>query len=1073
MKRTPSKKQVHYSVIVGLSQPVCPPGTRRIGKGVLSRWRVAAAVLAALSMSFVSVKGQQSGAEEALDFTSLGSTGFDYTQGSYTLGWRFTAKTNARVIALGFYDDLKNGLTQSHPVGIYDVQTRALVASTIVLPSDPLTGFFRYHSITPVTLVAGRDYYAMALTLTEHYAVHVATLNVSPQITFVGFGGTNPADYQQTTLRYPDQDQDLPGFHGDFGPSFILASATQFSGAPGTADVSFGTTGTATLTQLQPKNTIINAVTTQADGKIIVAGQTVSSGSILVWGYFVARYNVDGTIDATFGNGGVITDRWLAGDSIAHAVAVQSDGKIVIAGIASDLNGGNKFGLARLNQNGSYDKSFNSTGKLVSAVAGNRSRAYCMALLGSDILVAGDSIVGDAHFALARFKSDGSVDTSFGSNGAVVTTSGSVDVARAILLERTGIVLAGYSSNGHFNFSLVRYDFSGKLDPAFGTAGKVITDFGSSIQGFSAALSWPPTIAAGQQIVIAGTASNGVGGHFALARYNYDGKLDTTFGNKGLVRTDFGGEADTAYGVVCAIPTDSSQLPKIIALGGNGGGSGAASNFLIARYNADGSLDPTFGNGGKVSQPIGQGTVNVAYAVTLDFDKIIAAGVTNNGPNYQSGAVLRIMNGPFQPVPISAGSQVTVRAPGVSATFSNVSGSGNIDWASLDPVTRWQLFNYLFELSLIYVPPGPHNANVKAELLNQAAQTLSGLPDDYTVCPTCAGYDISTNAAYTPPVTVCIDVPSTISASTFGAMRLYHLEDGVFVDRTSSRPVASDGTRSICGQVDSLSLFFIGQPMQAQNISTRAEVLGGDKAAIAGFIVAGTDTKKVLIRALGPTLAKPPFNVPGSLANPVLELHGTDSTGHDIVIATNDNWKDAQQAAIQATGKSPPDDLEAAIVQDLAPGNYTAILRGVGSATGVGLIEVYDTDSNSNSRLRNISTRAFVGTNNQVMIGGFITDSDGANLMVRVLGPTLSQFGVAGVLADPIIQLFDGQGNLVSANDNWQDSQGPEIEMTGYAPPDSHEAALVVTRPAGNTTAIVSGRNGATGVALVEVYCLP
>jgi uncharacterized delta-60 repeat protein len=377
-------------------------------------------VLTAFSLSSIPLKAQQA-TEEALDFASLGS-GFDYTQGSYTLGWRFTAKTNAKVTALGFYDDKKNGLTQSHPVGIYDVQTRQLLASTTVLPSDPLTGFFRYHSISPVTLVAGRDYYVMALTWSEHYAVGVTTLIVSPQITFVGFAGTNPADYKQTTLRFPDQDQDNPGFHGDFGPSFKLASSgPQFTGVPGTADVSFGNNGTVMMTQFGTNNTIINAVTTQLDGKIVVAGQTVSSGS--VWGYFVARYNEDGTLDPSFGNGGTITDRWLVGDSIVHGIAIQPDGKIVIAGTASDLSNHNKFGLSRFNPNGSYDTSFNSTGKLVSAVAGNNSQAYCMALLGSDILVGGSSIPvgGDAHFALARFKSDGSVNTSFGNNGVVVT----------------------------------------------------------------------------------------------------------------------------------------------------------------------------------------------------------------------------------------------------------------------------------------------------------------------------------------------------------------------------------------------------------------------------------------------------------------------------------------------------------------------------------------------------------------------------------------------------------------------------------------------------------------------------
>jgi hypothetical protein len=194
-----------------------------------------------------------------------------------------------------------------------------------------------------------------------------------------------------------------------------------------------------------------------------------------------------------------------------------------------------------------------------------------------------------------------------------------------------------------------------------------------------------------------------------------------------------------------------------------------------------------------------------------------------------------------------------------------------------------------------------------------------------------------------------------------------------------------------------------------------------------------------------------------------------------VQIATNDNWKDTQQADIQATGKAPPHDSESAILQtSLAPGKYTAILAGKNNTTGVGLVDVYDQSPASTAQLTNISSRGMVGTNSNVMIGGFITGVAENRIIVRALGPTLIQFGVTGVLMDPVLGLFDANGNAIASNDNWQQSsQASEIQDSGLAPPNAAEPAIISIRPLGNTTAIVSGKNGTTGVALVEVYKLP
>ena len=257
---------------------------------------------------------------------------------------------------------------------------------------------------------------------------------------------------------------------------------------------------------------------------------------------------------------------------------------------------------------------------------------------------------------------------------------------------------------------------------------------------------------------------------------------------------------------------------------------------------------------------------------------------------------------------------------------------------------------------------------------------------------------------------------------------------------------------------------------QLLNISTRLNVQTGAKVLIGGFIIDGLESKSILVRALGPTLGQPPFNLSGVLGDPTLALFqgGTQ-------LAPNDNWADTQQSEINATGKAPPNAAESAILQSLAPGAYTAILSGKNATAGVGLVEVYDLAPDSNSNLVNISTRGFVETGSSVMIGGFIVQNGIQKVIVRGLGPTLGQppFNVPEALADPVLAIFDVNGQQIASNDNWQDSQAAEIQATGKAPPNNSESAIVITRPAGNTTAILSGKNNTTGNALVEVYTLP
>lgn len=254
-------------------------------------------------------------------------------------------------------------------------------------------------------------------------------------------------------------------------------------------------------------------------------------------------------------------------------------------------------------------------------------------------------------------------------------------------------------------------------------------------------------------------------------------------------------------------------------------------------------------------------------------------------------------------------------------------------------------------------------------------------------------------------------------------------------------------------------------PKTTRNVSTRVAVASGDEAPIAGFVIGGTNPKQVLIRGIGPSLAR--YGLNNYLPDPVLELH--DSTGN--IIATNDNWN-SNRSAVVASGYSPLDEHEAAIVITLQPGAYTAVLHDYAGNSGIGLVEVYDLQPLQRG-IVNLSTRGEAGSVDNVMIAGVVISGDQpTNVILRALGPTLTQFGVAGVLADPMLELHDSSGATIYQNDNWKSDQQQQIEDTGLAPPNDSESAILATLQPGNYTAIVRGANNSTGVALVEVYNL-
>src|SRR6266567_2442708 len=270
--------------------------------------------------------------------------------------------------------------------------------------------------------------------------------------------------------------------------------------------------------------------------------------------------------------------------------------------------------------------------------------------------------------------------------------------------------------------------------------------------------------------------------------------------------------------------------------------------------------------------------------------------------------------------------------------------------------------------------------------------------------------------------------------------------------------LANEANRLLSGQIALLG--------KATNVSTRGMVGTGQNVLIAGFIISGNQPKKVIVRGLGPTLST--LGVSGALADPTITIVNSGN----VVVASNDNWRNMQEPEIAASGVAPPNDLESAIIATLAPGSYTAAVSGKNGGTGVGLVDVYQLDATT-SIFSNLSARGFVGTGDNVLIGGLIIgNGEPPVIVLRAIGPTLSSFGIAQPLQDPTLELRDANGALIAFDNDWNDNTPTGIKATLLNPTDNRESAIIASLAAGNYTVIVRGKNGTTGVALVEAYRL-
>ncbi|MBP6290306.1 MAG: InlB B-repeat-containing protein [Spirochaetes bacterium] len=395
--------------------------------------------------------------------------------------------------------------------------------------------------------------------------------------------------------------------------------------ASGSLDDSFGSGGKV-ITPVGSSNDLRNAMALQNDGKILVAGCSLGSNQ----DFAVVRYNPDGTLDTGFGSGGKVITPVGSSDDFGRAMALQNDGKILVAG--HSLGSNYDFAVVRYNPDGMLDTGFGSGGKVITPVGSSDDFGRAMALQNDGkILVAGYSSNGsNADFAVVRYNPGGTLDTGFGNGGKVITSVGSSNNrVHALALQNDGkILVAGCSLGSNQDFAVVRYNPDGTLDTGFGNGGNVITPVGSSNdRGYALALQNDG------KILVAGYSYNGSNPDFAVVRYNPDGTLDTGFGSGGKVITPVGSSDD--FGYAMALQNDG----KILVAGYSSNGSNY--DFAVVRYNPDGMLDTGFGSGGKVITPVSPSS-DCGYVMALQNDgKILVAGYSSNGSNYDF-AVIRL-----------------------------------------------------------------------------------------------------------------------------------------------------------------------------------------------------------------------------------------------------------------------------------------------------------------------------------------------------------------------------------------------------------------------------------------------
>ncbi len=801
-------------------------------------------------------------------------------------------------------------------------------------------------------------------------------------------------------------------------------------------------------------NNPVDTIVVQVDGKILACGTFSNIGGQVR--FFIAR------LDAATG----AADSFNPDpNNLVNAIALQADGKIVAGGNfsgATGMGGQPRNRIARLEVDGRLDQTLN-LGAFGLPSLGSSSVSATAVQPDGKILIGGSfsSVLTVPRNNMARLNTDGTLDLTFDPNA-----NGPVN---AIALQADGKILVGgafTNIGGQTRFNMAR------LESMFGAA----DSFKPNPNGEVAAIEVQP-----DGRILVGGGFNGANS-FAGETRNYIARVDATTG----IADAFDPNANN-FVLSIAVQPDG----KILA-GGNFFGAnsiGGQPRNYIARLDATTGLADAFDPNAN----------NRVFSIYLQHDgRILAAGQFSGigGATRNGMARLNATTGladSFDPNANSTVDTIAIQADGkilAGGSFGNIGGQARLGVARLDPATGLaDSFNANMN--------GPVNAialqvdgkillgggftNIGgqsrirfARIVNDTVALQNLVVTRTTIAWTRSGsspqftrvaFEYSTdNVNYTP---LGDGIPPSGSSGWIRTGLSFATGQNIYIrGRGYNRTGYLNGSGSITDLVR--NVFLPADAAQAINLSTRLRVLTGDNVGIGGFIITGVAPKHVLLRAIGPSLGA--LGVPNPLADPVLELHGPGA----FATVINNNWRDTQEAAIQASGIPPTDNLESAIDATLAPGAYTAIVGGNGNISGGALIEAYDLNPSDGSKLANISTRAFVSTGDDIVIAGVILGNGGGSgrIVVRGIGPSLTAFGVPGALTNPTLELRDNSGTVVSSNNDWQDdpAQATEIIAASLAPSNNLESALVATLPPGRYTALLAGQTNGTGVGLVEVY---
>jgi uncharacterized delta-60 repeat protein len=802
-----------------------------------------------------------------------------------------------------------------------------------------------------------------------------------------------------------------------FGTGFptVLAPLVRLN-ADGSLDASFSSTSTIT-SLLTGRDLVL-----QPDGKFVAAVDNS-----------VYRFNSDGSKDTSFRQP-VMTDGTftpaIAGTPVS--VQLQSDARILVGGIFTDVDPpgaptNSHFGVARLNSDGTIDPSLTSSHRTGVETTPN---SFARLSDGSTLVGFAEQIDLAIPYNVGRLLSDGLLDPNF-------TLSSS---------DPNSFLTGGFSARGLTPLPDVTFFVFGLKANAF-TYGKVLPN---GTQDTAFATDAPPVfqnaIAApeGKVLLCAGTDSQSMV-YSTLTRLGTDGHLDTFAFPDSIRDTEiYRGPDGTIFQIyvgtrVLAIQPDGRILFEYLA----------SDNFFhLVRLNSDGSID-----GGFTATTFPTPDLSESFPVIFDPLK---------GSIYQPPDGVWTASLPLLDAQIQSDGRIIIA--GHFTSFNGTAARGIIRLQSDGTVddtftsgggAQWTATT---ETSTFF--PGVENIEPQFD----GKLLITGTFEAFNGAPAPGIASLNPDGSVDPSFVA----PAIRDKRARGDTSFARQSDGSFL---------LSGPYSFPNETISPSFIRLIDSGAVGNVSTRLPVGTDDNVLIEGFIVEGPagSSKKMMVRAIGPSLAG--FGIGDALANPTLEIHDASNA----IVAKNDDWKITelgglitadQSAEIAASQLSPDNDLESAIIANLAPGSYTAVVRGVGNTIGTGVVDAYDLSPASPARLANIATRGLIQPGDKLMIAGFIVQNGPVSAVIRAIGPSLTAFGISNALADTTLQLRDQNGAILLENDDWKTTQRQELENTGLQPTHDLEAALVTTLQPGQYTAQVRGKNEATGIGVVQVYFL-